>query len=175
MVMMMVGAQEIVPGLKPILDNWGERSYVPGRPASADLNLIIQAGIRTPSAGNRQPWHFTVVQTYSLVKQIIPDAIDGNVIVVISSVGDGKTNGRQILDCALAAENIYLAAQALGYGSRIYTGPVDQLNNNLKDRLALPAGHNAVVLVRIGKIQPPVDALSRASSRKNGKDIVTYK
>jgi len=151
-------------------------SFVTGAVSKADLDKIIGAGIRAPSASNRQPWHFTVVQTLALAKEMVSDTVDGNVIIVVSAAGDSKTNGSIILDCALAVQSIYLAAQALGYGSRIYTGPIDSINKNLKAKLGLPNGHSAVALIRIGKVNK-TDAVSGASPRKdsNNDNIVTYK
>jgi nitroreductase len=158
-----------------ILNHYAARNFIAGSVPKADLDLILQAGIKAPSAGNRQPWHFTVVQNQTLAKGIVPQQVDGNVLIVISAAGDGKTNGGAILDCALAAENIYLAAQALGYGSRIYTGPMDALNRGLKAELGLPNGYSAVVLVRIGRVQSGVDAVSAASSRKPADSLVNYR
>ncbi|MDR0584562.1 MAG: nitroreductase family protein [Treponema sp.] len=149
--------------------------FVAGTIPGADLDRIVQAGVRAPSAGNRQPWHFTVVQDLTLVKKIVPQAVNGNVLIVISAEGGGKINGAQIIDCALAAESVYLAAQALGYGSRIYTGPIDSINRSLKSDLGLPVGHSAVVLVRAGRISAGIDAVSAASSRRSANDLVTYK
>jgi nitroreductase len=110
-----------------------------------------------------------------LSKQIVPASVIGNVLIVVSAQGDGKTNGVQILDCALAVQSIYLAAQALGYGSRIYTGPIDAVNSRFKTQLGLPSGHSAVALVRVGRLQGQVDAVSAASSRKTAQELVTYK
>ena len=149
-------------------------SFIAGAIPKADLDQIIQAGVRAPSAGNRQPWHFTVVQNLSLAKKMVPQTAEGNVIIVVSAAGDGKTNGVQILDCALAVQSIYLAAQALGYGSRIYTGPMDNINMNLKAELGLPNGHNAVALVLVGKVAK-LDAVSGASRRNSVESVVTYK
>ncbi|MDR1100259.1 MAG: nitroreductase family protein [Treponema sp.] len=158
-----------------IINHYAARNFIAGSIPRADMDQILQAGIKAPSAGNRQPWFFTVVQNQDLAKRIVRDNVDGNVLIVISASGDGKTNGGAILDCALAAENIYLAAQALGYGSRIYTGPMDALNRDLKAELSLPGGHSAVVLVRVGRVQPGVDAVSAASSRKAPDALVRYK
>ena len=163
------------PALKPIINNFGARNYSAGAVTKAELDLIVQAGIRSPSASNRQPWHFTVVQNQTLVKQIVPQATDGNVLIVISAAGDGKTNGSVILDCALAAQSIYLAAQALGLGSRIYTGPIDTLNSRFKSDLDIPQNQNAVVLVRVGRLPAGVDAVSSASPRNGAEQMVTYK
>jgi len=149
-------------------------AFVAGTIPKADLDQIIRAAVRAPSARNGQPWHFTVVQNLSLAKKMVAQTVEGNVIIIVSAPGDGRTNGSEILDCALAVQSIYLAAQALGYGSRIYTGPMNDINRNLKTELGLPNGHSAVALVRIGKIEK-ADAVSGASSRKSVDSVVTYK
>jgi len=152
----------------------GANAFIAGAIPKADLDRIILAGVHAPSARNGQPWRFTVVQNLALAKKMVAQSVDGNVIIVISSAGDGKTNGAEILDCALAVQSVYLAAQALGYGSRIYTGPMNDINKNLKAELGLPNGHNAVALVRIGRINK-ADAVSGASGRKSVDSVVTYK
>jgi nitroreductase len=169
------GAQENRSGLQTILNHYAARNFISGEVSRGDLDQILLAGVRAPSANNRQPWTFTVVRTTALARQIVSNNEDGNVLIVISAEGDGRTNGRQILDCALAAQNMYLAAQALGYGSRIYTGPMDSVNRNLKTQLGLPQNHNAIVLVRVGRIQGAVDAQSAASSRAAVDTKVQYK
>jgi len=163
------------PALDTIINNFGARNYSSARITKAELDLIVQAGLRAPSAGNRQPWHFTVVQNETLARQILSQVTEGNVLLVISGAGDNKTNGVVVLDCALATQNIYLAAQALGLGSRIYTAPIDNINSRFKSELGLPSGHNAVALVRIGKLPAGVDAVSSASARSGADQKVTYK
>jgi nitroreductase len=170
-----VFAQQNADPAGAIINHYAAKDYAEGAIPRADLDRIVQAGINAPSAVNRQPWHFTVVQNLALAKKMVSNVVDGNVLIIVSAQGDGKTNGGQILDCALAVQSIYLAAQALGYGSRIYTGPMDNLNKNLKAELGLPSGHSAVGLVRVGKVQKQVDAISAASSRKKATDLVTYK
>ena len=166
------GAQNTA--VRAIINHYAARNWVSGAVSQADLDQIIQAGINAPSARNQQLWHFTVVQNAALARRIISDNTDGNVLIVISAPGDGRTNGAEILDCALAAQSIYLAAQALGLGSRIYTGPVAAVNQSLKSELSLPKDHSVVVIVRIGRVQQ-VDATSAASSRKSADSMVTYK
>jgi nitroreductase len=168
-------AQEISGTASVILNHYSARNFITGAIPAADLNAIIQAGVRAPSAANLQPWRFTVVRTLSLAQKIVPQAVEGNVLIIVSAAGDGKTNAREIIDCALAVESMYLAAQALGYGSRIYTGPINNLNSNLKGDLGIPAANNAVALVRVGKVQAGVDAVSAASPRKKAEELVTYK
>jgi len=157
-----------------ITGHYATNAFIAGAIPKADLDQIIRAGVRAPSARNGQPWHFTVVQNLTLAKKMVSQTVDGNALIVVSATGDGRTNGPEILDCALAVQSIYLAAQALGYGSRIYTGPMNELNKNLKTELGLPNGHSAVALVRVGKVEKP-DAVSGASSRKSVDSLVTYK
>jgi nitroreductase len=158
-----------------IINHYSARNFAVGTIPVADLDIIVQAGVRSPSASNRQPWHLTIVRNLDLAKKIVPQSVEGNVLIVISAAGDSKTNTREIIDCALATQSIYLAAQALGYGSRIYTGPIDNLNRTLKGELGLPAGHSAVALVRVGRVEGRVDAVSAASSRNAANTMVTNK
>ena len=170
-----VFAQQNTGPVQAILNHFAARNFATGAIPSADLQLILQAGIRAPSARNGQPWHFTVVQNQNLAKQLVSNIVDGNALIIVSATGDGKTNGDQILDCGLAVESIYLAAQALGYGARIMTGPMDTLNSRFKGDLSLPSGYSAVALIRVGKVQDPIDAVSSASPRKRAEELVTYK
>jgi nitroreductase len=156
-----------------ITGHYSPRVFAPGAIGAADLDKILAAAVRSPSAANRQNWHFTVVRDQSLAQRIVSNIAEGNILIVVSAPGDSKTNGAAILDCGLATQSIYLAAQALGLGSRIYTGPIDGLNARLKGDLGLPAGHSAVALVRIGRL--PTDAVTSASSRKALDSVVSYK
>ncbi|MDR2402434.1 MAG: nitroreductase family protein [Spirochaetaceae bacterium] len=167
-----LGAQEAKAA--SILNHYATRNFIAGAVNRTDLETILQAGVRAPSANNRQPWQFTVVQNQDLAKQIVSNIVDGNVLIIISGP-DGQNDGRVILDCALATESIYLAAQALGYGSRIYTGPMNAINRSLKTALSLPTDYSAVALVRVGRVQSGVDAVSAASGRKNLNAVVNYK
>ncbi|GHV69678.1 hypothetical protein AGMMS49928_12980 [Spirochaetia bacterium] len=164
-------------GYNAIIGHAAERAFIAGGSIKRnDLQNILHAGNRAPSASNRQPWHFTVVQNASLGKQIVSDFLDGNALIVVSSPVDGKTNSRNILDCGLAVENIYLAAQALGYGSRIYTGPIDNVNASLKEALGLPDGYSAIAIIRVGEVNTAgANAVSTPSPRNDLNSIVNYK
>ncbi|GHT73967.1 hypothetical protein FACS1894124_3140 [Spirochaetia bacterium] len=171
-----LNAQEVnQDAMANLTGHYSARNFAAGAISRSDIDKILAAGVRASSANNRQPWHFTVVQDPALAKRIVSNVTDGNILIIISAAVDGKNNGPAILDCALATQSIYLAAQALGYGSRIYTGPMDTVNDKLKADLGLPSGHSAVALVRIGRLQQPADATSAASARKSLDTMVTYK
>ena len=166
-------AQDGANRLGVILNHYSPgRAFATGAIPRADLDLIVQAGVRTGSAGNRQPWFFTVVQDFGLTQRIISQAVQGNVVIVVSTEG---TTNREFMDCAMAAQSMYLAAQALGYGSQIYIAPIAAVNRDLKGELGLPENRNAVLAVRIGMVAPGTDAVSGASARRNASEMVSYR
>jgi nitroreductase len=165
-------AAEDTTAISVILNNFGARNYAAGVIPNADMDKIIAAGIRAPSASNRQPWLVTVVSTPALTAKLMNNLPEGNVLVIVSSDSDSREH---FLDCALAIENIYLAAQALGYGSRIYVGPVSRVNGSLKKELGIPQERSVVAIIRVGRLAENIDAATSASPRKSANDIVTYK
>jgi nitroreductase len=155
-----------------IVHHYAARNFIAGNVGKSRLDTVLLAGVNAPSAVNRQPWRFTVMQDVKLVKQIIPDAKDGNILIVVSTDLRANNEARAVLDCGLAVQSMYLAAQAVGLGSRIYTGPIASINGKFKNEL--PTGYTAVALVRIGLVEK-TDAVTAASSRKSINEIVTYK
>ena len=115
-----------------------------GTPVGRDaLGRIIEAATLAPSAMNEQPWTFTVVTNQSLLSEIsrsakamllVQSAEDSHInhmrdmlsdpkfeifygapaLIVISAP---KSSSWAIEDCALAAENLMLAARTEGLGS----------------------------------------------------------
>ena len=160
-----------------IKNNISASKFVEGTVASADIEAIIAAGVSAPSASNAQPWKFVVVQTPDLIKDTVTDknVPKGNIAIVVYADGDVKTNGNTTLDCGLAVQNIFLAAQALGYGSRIYSGTVATINKSLKSKFGIPASGNAIAVIRVGKITSRADAVASPSTRKGTGTLVTYK
>jgi nitroreductase len=106
------------------------------------IRRLVDAAVQAPSAVNQQPWTFTVVRDQRLLDRISRDAkshmlagaagphadhfrstlSDANfhifyhapVLILISALAQGPWI---IEDCALAAENLMLAAFAAGFGS----------------------------------------------------------
>jgi nitroreductase len=140
-----------------------------------DLDLVLKAGIQAPSARNLQPWRFTVVKDLDTMKKLIPDCVAGNVLIIVSGQeqADKDKAAAIALDCGLAVQNMYLAAQALGLGSHLYTGPIANLNAKYRD--LVPTGFVGVAIVKIGSVARTADAVSGASTRKAGSEIVNYR
>lgn len=159
-------------GVDLILSAWSPRMFTSEQVSDQHLDLIVQCGIKSPSAGNRQPWKFTVVKDNALAAEAINGTLPGNVLIFISAPED---NLRADLDCALATENMFLAAHSLGLGGRIYTGPVNNINLSLRPKLGIPEGFRVVTVLKVGHTDKSVDATSSASTRKPIEEIVNYK
>ena len=158
-----------------LLSGYSERMFSPGMVSDKDIDIILKCGIKAPSAVNRQPWKFTVVKDNALIGEIIKNCPPGNVLIIISGL-EGEQKGISIdFDCALATENMFIAAHGLGLGARIYTGPVNNINATRKEALAIPEGYRVVSVLRIGNIDKSVDAVSAASKRKTFEEVVNYK
>jgi len=107
------------------------RKYLDQKVNYGELGLIIDAATKAPSAGNVQNWKFIVVTKDKTIKELSKASlkqdwmIDAPVLVVVCSELDrikrlyGK-RGKEVYarqNCAMAAENLLLAATDLGIGS----------------------------------------------------------
>jgi nitroreductase len=143
--------------------------------SDSQIDLIVRCGIKAPSGRNGQPWKFTVVKSDALSKEIIPNITAGNIIIIVSGQDSQQPGISTDFDCALATENMYIAAQSLGLGAHIYMSPVNNINTSKKQTLSIPDGYKAVSILRIGNIDKNVDATSSASTRKKTEEVVNYK
>jgi nitroreductase len=155
-----------------LLTAFSERAYSSEPVTDQQLDLILKCGIKAPSARNRQPWKFTVIKDETVQKEIINNAIPGNVLIVISGI-ESESGATPDFDCGLAAQNMFVAAHGLGLGARIYGGPAENINVK-KDSLQIPTGYKAVVVLRIGNVDKSVDAVSAATPRKNPEEVINY-
>jgi len=156
-----------------IMSGYSERTYTSEPVTSQQLELILKCGIKAPSARNNQPWKFTVINDDATMKEIINNAVTGNVLVIVSGIeSEGGTTSD--FDCGLATESMFVAAHGFGLGARIYGGPVANINSK-KDLFQIPEGYKAVVVLRIGNIDKNVDAVSAATARKKAEEIINYK
>ena len=128
------------PIISTIMNRRSIRSYKPEQITKFELDAILQCGLNAPSAHNNQSWHFTVVQNKDILKEIneevrqiiinsgderrayIAKQEDYNIfynaptVIFVSMIKDEpftQTN------CALAIENMLLAAESQDVGSCI--------------------------------------------------------
>jgi nitroreductase len=157
-----------------ILKSYSAKVFTSIPISDSSLDLIVKCGMKAPSGRNFQPWKFTVVKDQTLIGEIMQNITEGNILIIVS--GQVKKDGTvDPFDCALATENMYVAAQSLGLGAHIYAGPVAGINTNLKEKLEIPVDYKAVTVLRIGSCDKGVDAVSAASSRKKAEEVVNFK
>jgi len=166
------GQQPVKSAIDVIMSSYSVRMYAPGPVSDSDIDLILKSGIKAPSARNLQPWWFTVVKDQALLKELMPNITDGNILIVISGREDAQTVE---FDCGLAVQNMFITAQSLGLGARIYGGPVNSINTSKREILGIPQGYRAIVVLRIGHPDKSVDAVSAASARKSIQEVVNFK
>ena len=160
------------------------REYTDEAVDERTIRLLIDAAVHAPNAVNQQPWAFTVVRDQAVLSRVSRDAKshmlatmpasrhsdhfqsllnDPNfqifyrapVLILISAVADGPWI---VEDCALAAENLMLAAYVAGLGT-CWIGFAQSFLNTAdgKSALGLPAAWVSVAPIIVGhpKGEPP--------------------
>jgi len=122
--------------LKAIMERRSCRVYQ-DRPVSEEtIDALLKAAMVAPSAMNSQPWEFLVMQepekkeaVSSLVSywSMLKKAPLGILVMANTNGYRASTTEFFIQDCALCAENILLAAQAMGLGG-VYLGLYPKLD-----------------------------------------------
>lgn len=139
--------------IKDILDTiYNRRSvrHFSNTPISREkLDCILKAGISGPTGKNSRPWVFTVVEGKDELSALADSALryenairHCTLAVVICADERKKFNGdtgNYILDCAISAENMILAAESLGIGScYLSVWPAEDKISSVSSFLNLP-------------------------------------
>jgi len=116
------------------------------------LRNILEAARLAPSAGNRQPWRFVVVQNTNRKKALAELADNQTFLndasVIIVAIGDPEGSARWYeKDPMIALEHIVLVATAMGYGT-CWIGAFDE--DAVKHLLKIPANVKVIALLPIG-------------------------
>jgi len=125
------------------------------------INLLIYAASLAPCAGNTQEWRFIIVNDERKKEELAKASYkqmwmkDAPVIIAICAdeeeirnrYGSRGVRMYMYLDCALAAENLILAAQSLGLGSCIVFAFDDE---EVSEILKLPPHIKPIMLIPIG-------------------------
>ena len=158
--------------LQTISNRRSHRSYKTEQLTEEVLSSILKAGLEAPSARNRQPWHFSVVQDAGLLQDIHVEAakvlmetrnnpryadpdfqIFFHAPTVIFLFGEKDFIWTQV-DCGIAVENMALAAEGLGVGSVILGWPLAAFQgekaDQIRKRLECPENYDFVVALALG-------------------------
>ena len=121
--------------------------------AAADLDRILEAGRRSPSSQNWQPWDFIVVTDRARLRELAgvwrgAGHVAGSAatIVVIGPAADNEF-GRAQFDLGQATMSMLLAAADLGIGS-CHAGVADL--DLARELLGFPADRDWAFLISLG-------------------------
>jgi nitroreductase len=145
------------------------------------LQEIFEAARLAPSASNRQPWKFVIVQDKELKEEVMkasllhhrvqPFIAEASAVIAgcATDVSHIMPNGvpSHHVDLSIALEHISLQAAELGLGT-CWIGAFNQ--EKVKDILKIPEKAAIVCLMTLGY---PIDN-SRRRSRKSLEDIICY-
>ena len=121
-----------------------------------DLERILEAGRRAPSAGNWQPWNFVVVTDREQLTQLAKVWDRGGrhiaqsaatIALVVQEPQDASQRDRLMYDLGQTTVNMMLAATDLGIGSG-HSSVVDQ--EQAQRVLGFPDGYLAAYLIGLG-------------------------
>ena len=161
--------------LQVLMNRRSVREFTDTQLSEEDVRTIVDAGLHAATAMNRQSWHLTVVQEKGLLESIsravasvlvdsgVPSLLErandpdfctfhhAPTVIFISSDGSHYS----LADCANAAQNMCLAATALGLGS-CYIGSFVQAfdhpsGTELLTRFELPQGYRPVFAIALGE------------------------
>ena len=116
----------INPTIDCIMSRKSVRKFDSRTVSAETIETILKAGMATPSAMNKQPWKFVVVQDKQMLKTIadsmpnIRTATAPMAIIVcgdMSKTLDGVAREFWVQDCSAATQNILLAAHSMGLGA----------------------------------------------------------
>ena len=162
-----------------ILARRSVRSYKARRVDRTTISILLEAAVRAPTAIHQEPWAFVIIQDKQLLRSLSDQAkplfvaeaqekglehaghsfdifsypdfnvfYDANTLILIC----GKTTAPSYAaDCWLAAENLMLAACAMGLGTCVIGSALHALNTpETKIKLNIPEKFCVVAPIVVG-------------------------
>ena len=141
------------------------RSFKPDPVPERVIRRMLQAARWAPSARNRQPWNFVIVQNPDTLAQIGGIASSGGFIggapLAVAVVMD--RGGRPEFDAGRSLQQMELAAWSQGVGG-CTAGVRGEENEKVKELLGIPEDKDLVTVVAFG--YPTNEAAAKTKLRK---------
>ena len=104
-------------------------------------------------------------------------ALGDSPVAILVYMDKGTPSPDPSFDCGLAVQNMYIAANSLGYGAKVISSPTMVLNGERHDEICEEFGIDtslqAVAVLLIGKADESIDGSSGASVRADADSKVT--
>jgi len=142
--------------IKTIFARRSIRKYTDKPVSGKDTKTLLEAAMAAPSSSNRKPWHFVVVTDRLMLDNLARVHPYGKMLfeapLCIAVCGDTTISpGSWVQDCSAAAENLLLAATALGLGA-VWLGvhPRESRVDPIRKVLKIPKTIIPLNLIAIG-------------------------
>ncbi|HNX75275.1 MAG TPA: nitroreductase family protein [Candidatus Rifleibacterium sp.] len=122
-----VASDSLNPTLTTIYQRKSVRNFTGAEVSRDVLTELVKAGMAAPTARNRQPWQFVVVNDRAALNALAEKlpyakmlASSAAAIVVCGDLAiarAGDSESMWMLDCSAATQNILLAAESMGLGA----------------------------------------------------------
>lgn len=135
--------------LEMIMTRTSVRKFTEEKVKPCMVEKMLKAAMAAPTAVNKQPWHFVVVDDKEMLGKLADEGGRGDMLrnaplaIVIcgdlSKALEGKAQEYWIQDVSAATENLLLAAHAMGLGA-VWTGqwPMDNRYKKTQQVLGMP-------------------------------------
>ena len=157
---------EVNPVLSNIMERRSVRRYLDKPVEHEKLETVALAGINAPSAMNRQNWAVRIIEDPQLMANVKEQTRNAPNLICVCA----PANGRFDLDAGLMGQNMMLAAQSLGLGTCIQTGPVhflttDEKAKAFRESLDIPDDYKLLYVISIGYPDEQPEAKPRDGSK----------
>ena len=152
--------------LSNIMARRSVRKYLAKPVEHEKLETVALAGINAPSAMNRQNWAVRIIENQKLMADVKDMCRNAPNLICVCA----PANGNFDLDAGLMGENMMLAAQSLGLGTCIQTGPIrflttDEKAKAFRESLDIPADYKLLYIIAIGYPDEQPEAKPRDTSK----------
>lgn len=143
------------PVIENILTRRSIRSYTDQDVEPEKIEAILEAGMAAPSGKNGQPWDFVVLTRREILDEMAERLPYAKMLrearVAIAVCADRTKSPYWYVDCSAAAENILLAAHALGLGA-VWTAtyPYRDRMDVVKELCGLPGSYDSLCVIPVG-------------------------
>ncbi len=147
--------------IEDIMTRSSVRKYSDKPVTEQQIDTLLRAAMAAPTAGNKQPWRFVVIQDKETLDYIADNfetmTMTRNAQLAIVACGDteatysGEGLGYWIQDVSAASENLLLAAHAMGLGA-VWCGvyPISDRVKKFSELLNLPSNILPLNCIAIG-------------------------